>query len=149
MRSQILRVMIKRMFLVAFIAVSIFACKDDKATEKALLNEVIKAHDEVMGKEDYLMRNKMKIDTILSASPASGNYTVEDKATMSAVRSKLIGAEVAMSAWMQHFDAELKGKSHQEKIAYYSEQKKIVLKIDSQMKAAIEGSDKYLKEIKK
>jgi len=122
---------------------------DDKATEKTLMDEVIKIHDEVMGKEEYLMRNKMKIDTILAPGPLSDKYTVEEKTTMGAVRSKLVAADEAMSKWMEQFDAELKGKSHEEKIKYYTEQKVKVLKIDSAFTAVIEGSDKYLKEIKK
>ena len=141
--------MIKKLcILFAFAVLGIAACNDDKATEKALLDEVIKAHDEVMGKEDYLMRNKMKIDTILRPETVDARYTVEDKVVIGAVRFKMLAADEAMSNWMEHFDAELKGKSHAEKMKYYAEQKKAVMRIDSQMTAAIEASDKYLKEIK-
>jgi len=90
----------------------------------------------------------MQLDTILM--PDSLNkYTAEEKATISAVRSKLISADEVMSTWMKNFDAELTGKTHEEKIKYYNEQKKQVTRIDSLFTAVIEGSDKYLKEIKK
>lgn len=139
--------MIKKTFLLfAFIAVTIAACTDEKATEKQLLDEVITIHDEVMAKEDHLMRNKMKIDTILTPGPLFDKYTVEEKVAVNAVRFKLVTADEAMSKWMQGFDAELKGKTHEEKIKYYTEQKAAVKKIDSLFTSVIEGSDKYLKE---
>jgi len=142
--------MIKKTFILfAFIIVALAACTDEKATEKELLDEVIRIHDEVMGKEEYLMRNKMKIDTILMPGPLNEKYTVEEKATIGAVRFKLMAADEAMSKWMQGFDPELKGKSHEEKIKYYTEQKEAVMRIDSTFTAVIEGSDKYLKELKK
>lgn len=135
--------------LFALAVLSFAACNDDKATEKELLDEVIKVHDEVMGKEEYLIRNKMKIDTILTAGLSGDKYSIEEKTTMSAVRFKLIKADEAMSKWMERFDPELKGKSHEEKIKYYTEQKKEVVKIDSIFTAVIEGSDNYLKGLKK
>lgn len=139
------------------IVLAFAACSDDKAQEearqkeqeKALLDEVIKTHDDVMGKEDYLMRNKMKLDTILAPGPLNEKYSVDEKATLSAVRFKLLAADDAMSKWMQRFDAELKGKTHEEKMKYYAEQKAAVAKIDSIFTVVIEGSDKYLKELKK
>lgn len=140
----------KKIFILfAFIVIALAACTDDKAKEKELLDEVIRIHDEVMGKEDYLMRNKMKMDTILTPGPLSDKYSVEEKMTISAVRFKLIKADDAMSKWMERFDPELKGKTHDEKMKYYTEQKKAVTKIDSIFTAVIEGSDKYLKELKK
>ncbi len=136
---------------ILFIAASyiLFACTDDKAKEKAVLDEVIKIHDEVMGKEEYLMRNKMQMDSILTPGPVNDKYSMEEKVTISAMRFKLIAADEAMSTWMQRFDAELKGKTHEEKLKYYAEQKKAVMRIDWQITVAVEASDKYLKEIKK
>nr|WP_294790160.1 hypothetical protein [uncultured Mucilaginibacter sp.] len=135
--------------LFAFIVLALAACKDDKASEKVLLDEVIRIHDDVMGKEEYLMRNKMKLDTLLMPGSLNDKYTIEEKAAISAVRFKLTKADEAMSKWMEGFDPELKGKSHEEKIKYYTEQKKAVTRIDSIFTAVIEGSDKYLKKIKK
>jgi hypothetical protein len=154
----------KKLFILfAFIALGFSACTNDKPEEKAsldnaqekplsekekekeLLDDVIRIHDEVMGKEEYLMRNKMKMDTFLTQGDLNETYTVEDKATISAVRFKLIKADEAMSKWMQNFDPELKGKTHEEKIKYYTEQKEAVTKIDSIFTTVIEGSNKYLK----
>ncbi len=139
----------KTFALFALVIAGLAACKNEKAKEKELLDEVIRIHDEVMGKEDHLMRNKMKMDTILATRPLSDKYTIEEKTTISVVRHKLIKADEAMSKWMQNFDAELKNKTHEEKIKYYSEQKEAVKKIDSIFTTVIEGSDKYLSELKK
>jgi hypothetical protein len=63
----------------AVICLAFNACKDPKAEEKVVLNDVIKIHDNVMGYEDQLMHNKMKLDTLLiqakndEAKPASTN----------------------------------------------------------------------------
>lgn len=142
--------MIKKLyFLFAIVVFGLIACNNDKATEEALRQEVIDVHDEVMGKEEYLMRNKMQLDTILRPGAVNDKYTLEEKITLSAVRFKLMEADKAMSIWMERFDPELKGKSHGEKIKYYTAQKKAIMRIDSQMTAVIEASDKYLKEIKK
>jgi hypothetical protein len=91
----------------------------------------------------------MKLDTILTPGPLNDKYTIEEKATIGAVRFKLIKADEAMSKWMEQFDPELKGKTHEEKMKYYAEQKVAVTKIDSIFTTVIDGSDKYLKELKK
>ncbi|WP_100341221.1 hypothetical protein [Mucilaginibacter auburnensis] len=141
--------MLKKTSLFVVIACALFACTDDKSKEKAALDEVIKIHDEVMGKEEYLMRNKMQMDSILTPGPVNDKYSMEQKVTISAMRFKLVAADEAMSIWMQRFDPELKGKTHEQKLKYYAEQKKAVTRLDSQITVAVEASDKYLKEIKK
>lgn len=127
----------------------LFACNNEKQEEKALLDEVIAIHDDVMGKEDHLMRNKMQLDTLLLPGPLNDRYSLVDKATMGAILFKLNAADEAMSAWMQNFDPELKGKSHDDKMKYFAGQKKAVMVIDSQFTAVIDSSDKYLKLLKK
>ena len=136
--------------LIIIVAASFFcACNNEKAEEKVLLNEVISIHDKVMAKEDHLMQNKMRLDTLLMPGKVDTTHTIVDKATMGAFRSKLISADEAMEAWMQKFDPEQKGKSQDEKMQYFVDQKKIVLAIDSQFTTTIEASDKYLKGLKK
>ncbi len=142
--------MTKKSYIILALVVVLFAaCADEKAKEKALLDEVIKIHDEVMGKEEYLMRNRMKMDTILTNDTLKKKFPVDEIIVMGAMRSKMMQADRAMSTWMERFDVEQKGKSHEEKVKYFNEQKRLVLLIDSQMTVAIEASDKYLKEIKK
>ena len=55
----------KKLFLAAFAVLTLNACTSPKDEEKKALDEIIKIHDKVMGFDEQLMKNKMKLDTIL------------------------------------------------------------------------------------
>ncbi len=134
----------KNLFIIAAIALTFTACSSGADQEKALLDDVVKLHDNIMGKDEQLMKNKMKIDTLLT--------TVKDTAQKSQLirlNAGLMVSEQAMENWMQRFDPEQKDKSHDEKVAYLTEQKKQVMVIDSQMNTAIQKSTQYINQIKK
>lgn len=134
----------KKLLIAAFAVFALSACNDGKDQEKALQDEVIKIHDKVMGNDNRLMDNKMKIDTLLTATKDTAQ-----KAELTRLNSQLITSEEAMETWMQNFNPDQANKSHEEKVAYLTDQKKQVLKIDSLMNAAIDKSTKYLNTIKK
>jgi predicted transcriptional regulator of viral defense system len=134
----------KKLFIVAFALFALSACNNGKDQEKALQDEVIKIHDKVMGADNQLMDNKMKIDTLLT--------TVTDttkKAELTRLQNQLTTAEEAMENWMQNFDPEQANKSSDEKVAYLTDQKKQIMTIDSLMNVAIDKSTQYLNTIKK
>ncbi|MEO8887482.1 MAG: hypothetical protein ABI367_15570 [Mucilaginibacter sp.] len=134
----------KKLFIIAAAALALAACNSSSDQEKALLDDVIKAHDKVMGKDEQLMKNKMKIDTLLT--------TVKDTAQKNQLiklNAGLIVSEQAMENWMQRFDPEQKDKSHDEKVAYLTGQKRQVTVIDSQINVAIQKSTEYLNQLKK
>jgi hypothetical protein len=134
----------KKLFIVAFALFALSACNNGKDQEKALQDEVIKIHDKVMGADNQLMDNKMKIDTLLT--------TVTDttkKAELTRLQNQLTTAEEAMENWMQKFDPEQANKSSDEKVAYLTDQKKQIMTIDSLMNVAIDKSTQYLNTIKK
>lgn len=133
----------KKIFLFAFAALALTACKDSKTEEKAILNDVIKIHDSVMTYDDQLMHNKMKLDTLLTLSKnEDAKYRIKD------LIGRLNKADSSMSNWMNKFDAVQKGKSHTEIINYLSDQKKQVKIIDSVVKSAVNESAEYLKPFK-
>lgn len=134
----------KKILAIVFAALTFSACNDPKDKEKALLNDVIKIHDQVMGHEEKLMQNKMKLDTLLLKTTQP-----EEKIIMTTISQKLVKADSAMENWMQKFDPAQKGKSHEEIMAYLANQKKEVLAIDSQLTIAVKGSDEYLNKLKK
>ncbi|MDB5004078.1 MAG: hypothetical protein JWQ34_2303 [Mucilaginibacter sp.] len=134
----------KKIYLFAFAILALNACKDSKADEKAILNNVIKIHDKVMGVDEQLMQNKMKLDTLLLEAK---NNEAKEKITY--LRSKLIKADSAMENWMQKFDPEQKGKTHEEIIKYLSAQKEQVIAVDSLLAGAVKESTEYLKPFKK
>ena len=134
----------KNLFIITIAALTITACNRGADQEKALLDDVIKLHDKVMGKDEQLMKNKMKIDTLLT--------TVKDTAQKNQLvrlNAGLMVSEQAMEGWMQRFDPEQKDKSHDEKVAYLTGQKKQIMVIDSQMNVTIEKSSQYINQLKK
>ncbi|HEY9534049.1 MAG TPA: hypothetical protein VIQ77_05910 [Mucilaginibacter sp.] len=129
----------KKIFLLAFAALALFACNDTKKQEKALLDDVIKMHDSVMSNDEQLMHNKMKLDTLLKTA----NDTT--KIRISGMITQMDKVEGFMEDWMQKFDPAPKGKSHDYFMAYMTAQKIRIGRIDSMMREAIKTSGEYLK----
>ena len=129
----------KKISLAILTTVALFGCGDNKKQEKLLLDSVIAVHDRVMASDEQLMKTKMILDSIIKNAPATVNL---DSAK---VCLKIVDdADDAMSDWMHKFDAENKGKSHQEIIDYLTDQKKKITVIDSQINKAVTISNKYL-----
>jgi len=135
----------KKLFVIAFVSLALIACSDNKKQEKDLLNNILKVHDKLMGKDEELMKNKMLLDSLLKL-PAKDTT---QKTNMKAVELKLTAAEEAMENWMHNSEPDLTGKSHNEVIKYYNGQQKGIMAVDSQMNAAIAESNKYLSSISK
>lgn len=132
----------KKILLALFAAVALTACNDTKKQEKELLNQVITIHDKVMAGDEELMKNKMLLDSLVKHPSPKINQD-----TAKAYLKQINDADNAMSDWMHHFDAENKGKSHEEIMNYLDEQKKLIIKIDTQIAAAVAGSTKYITQI--
>ena len=127
----------------AILTALIFAgCANNSNKKKALLGQVLEVHDEVMSSDDQLMKNKMALDTLLKQAKYASNDTVKQLDT------KLTMADSAMSTWMHGFDPDPQGKPDDQIVKYFTEQKKQIMAVDSQMKAAITESNKYLSTIK-
>ena len=101
------------------LSLALFSCTDPKKQEKDLMDQVIGVHDKVMAKESQLMKNKMQLDTMLKASivPAA-------KTSINSMVQSLDHTDANMEDWMHKFDAENKGKSHEEIMTYLTDQKK-------------------------
>lgn len=123
------------------------ACSDNKKQEKALMDSVMAVHEKVMGSDDQLMRNKMRIDTLLK-QPLTGD-TVIIKRQLMGLKVQLTTAEDAMSMWMQKFDPEMKGKSHEDIMNYLGAQKAQIITINGSIDSAISSSTRYLKTLNK
>ena len=131
----------KKLLILAIIGLTVSACSDDKKQEKAALDQVLSVHDKVMGHDEAVMKNKMKLDTVLRSNPA-------DSVQIKALSAKLTAAEDAMDNWMHQFEPDVTGKSHDQIITYYEVQKKQVLAVDSLLSTAVAESGKYLQTIK-
>jgi hypothetical protein len=134
----------KKIIAATLLSLALFSCTNaNKKQEKDLLNDVIKTHDRVMSKDELIMINKMRLDTLVK----------ETKDTMfKAVATKLITelevADAKMEDWMHNFDAENKNKSHEEIMAYLTDQKKQIENIDKQLSTAITSSSNFIKQNK-
>jgi hypothetical protein len=128
------------------LACALSACKDEKAEEKAQLNEVLKVHDRVMGKSDQVIQLKNRLDSIvqhmdtMSAGKSAG--TAKD---IIGTRIMLVSADDAMEDWMHKFNADNTGKSHVEIMDYLSNERIKLLKIDSLMTLSINQAKKISK----
>jgi hypothetical protein len=130
----------KQFFIIILTGLALISCSDNTQQEKNLLNDILKVHDKVMSNDELLMKNKMKLDTLIKLKVKD---TVE-KRQVKVLDTKLSAAEEAMENWMHKFEPDVNGKSHDEIMKYYSDQKKQIMTIDSQINAAITESNKYL-----
>jgi len=137
--------MFKKIFLIAIAAFMLAGCNNNKDQEKALLNEVIKYHDKLMDDDGIIVnsRKQLKIFAATTPPPSPG---VKDSLVM--YGKQLDTADDAMMAWMNKFNPDFTGKTHDEIMAYLTTQKVQITKIDSQLSSAISASDKYILKLK-
>ena len=133
----------KKIVAAALLSFVLYSCTDTKKQEKDLLNEVIKIHDEVMAKDGLLMTNKMQLDTLIKESK---NPALSAPAT--ALVAALDSADSKMENWMHNFDAENKGKSHEQIMTYLAGQKQQIEAIDKQLNASVAASSQFIKQNK-
>lgn len=133
----------KKILAAILLCCIIFSCTDTKKQEKDLFNEVIKVHDEVMSKEQLIMTNKMQLDTLIKDSVSAEVTAAAKKHT-----AELDSADARMEDWMHNFDAENKGKSHDEIMAYLTDQKKKIDAIDSSFNVTVAAAAKFIKQNK-
>lgn len=131
----------KKLFAALLLSFVIFSCTDTKKQEKDLFNEVIKVHDRVMSKEQLIMINKMQLDTLVRDS-ISAEVTAAAKVHGAALDS----TDTRMENWMHNFDAENKGKSHNEIMTYLTDQKKQIDAIDSSFNLTVASAAKFIKQ---
>ncbi len=134
----------KRLLTIILAALALYSCSDNTQAEKNLLNDILKVHDKVMGKDEVLMKNKSHLDSLLKSKLRD----TAEKMNVKAIDMKVVAAQEAMENWMTKFQPDMTGKSHDEVMKYYSDQKKQVVAIDSQANVAIKESNKYLSDHK-
>lgn len=121
------------------IALLFFSCKDNTKDEKALLNDILKVHDKVMMKDEALIKDKSRVDSLVKLP----SKDTAEKANLRSIGMKLTAADDTMGSWMNKFQTDMSGKSHDEVMKYYTDQKKQVMAVDSLVNTAISDADKY------
>lgn len=116
------------------------SCKTEPDA-KAVRKEVLNIHDKLMIDGEKVVKNKMKLDTLLvsnriklSADSAAQKQKIGDLIT------RLNAADEKMMDWMHFFKDDFKGKTAQEDLNYYkSEMIKIRAVEDSYIKVTRES----------
>jgi len=125
----------KRTYLIIFsiLLISFTGCKDQKAEQKKLQSEVMEVHDVLMGEMDLIMKNKTELsnlqlylDSLKKLDPTLD--TVDFKIQIENLKKQLVSSDDAMMQWMNNFNPDYTGKSHEEILSYLNNQK---IKIDS------------------
>ncbi|MGZ3946390.1 MAG: hypothetical protein ACXVJB_15695 [Mucilaginibacter sp.] len=130
----------KHILISALTLLFFYSCADNTKQEKNLLNDILKVHDKVMNKDELLMKHKSRLDSLLKM-PAKDTA---ERVNIRGIDLRLTAAEEAMENWMTKFQPDMTGKSHDEVMKYYTDQKKQVTAVDSQVNVAIKESTQYL-----
>ncbi|MGZ3776017.1 MAG: hypothetical protein ACXVI9_00010 [Mucilaginibacter sp.] len=130
----------KHILISALTLLFFYSCADNTKQEKNLLNDILKVHDKVMNKDELLIKHKSRLDSLLKM-PAKDTA---ERVNIRGIDLRLTAAEEAMENWMTKFQPDMTGKSHDEVMKYYTDQKKQVTAVDSQVNVAIKESTQYL-----
>ena len=131
--------------MLCLISALLFSCKTEPDA-KAIRQEVLNIHDKLMIDGEKVIKNKMKLDTLLVSDRVKrAPDSVVQKQKINDLISRLNAADEKMMDWMHFFKDDFKGKTEQEDLSYYkSEMVKIRAVEDSYIKVTRE-SDSILK----
>lgn len=131
-------------------------CAQPKKSDdyKVVRDEVMQFHGKVMEDQSIIVRNQMKMDTLLKdLEGLKEKFPVIDTAkeaiTLKALIGSLARADEDMNDWMHQFEPDVSGKSNDEAVNYFHQEKKKIASIDSLYKKEIERSGNYLKNFNK
>lgn len=130
----------------------ITSCKN-KADYQTARKQVLNLHDKVMADAGKAESNEMQFNALLKSGlkqlklnqPALD--TVAGRTQITALNKELGNADDQMENWMHAYNNDFKGKTDQEALDYFNNEKTKVLKIDSLYKGALKSSDTYLKQL--
>lgn len=141
-----------------FMAIFAIACNQQQKQEgknyKAVRDEVMQFHDLVMGSHSAVVKNQMRLDSLLKDMKGMKARfakidTLKEKEAIVTLISNLSNAENKMNDWMFAFEPDISGKSNQVAIQYFKNEKAKIAAIDSLYKNEISVSNVYLNKFKK
>jgi len=136
----------KQIITLAFFAIILLlnACTTE-ADSKAVRNEILNIHDKLMMDGEKVIRNRIKLDSVLKSDTIKA---INDSVKIADLVGRLNAADEKMMDWMHLFKKDFKGKNEQENLEYYkSEMIRIRDVEDSYIKVTRE-SDSVLKVYK-
>lgn len=117
------------------------ACKTE-LDANAVKKEVLNIHDKLMMDGEKVVKNRIKLDSILKSGKIK---SAEDSLKMANLINQLNKADERMMDWMHFFKDDFKGKNEQENMAYYKLQMIKVRAIEDQYIQVTKVSDSVLK----
>lgn len=122
------------------------ACSDEP-DYKVVRADVVALHDKLMADGEKAIHNKMALDTFaIKELPHRVDVdTAVERQKINQLISLLDDADESMMDWMQDFIADVEGMSNAKAVEYFRAEKVKLVKMDSLYKAALDGSDAYLK----
>lgn len=134
-------------------AITAISCTQ-KANYKTERDEVMKFHDVVMEDHGSLVANEMKIDSLMKDLPALKKEfpeldTLREKGVLKATLERLTVAENLMNDWMHKFEPDVTGKSDEDAVQYFKNERVKIARIDSLYKVEIKSSTTYLTKFRK
>ena len=145
---------IKKIFLALLLIISFAAC-NNKEAEEILMANIMEVHDDLMKKGDNIMQNKESLNKLLAstanADSASASLDTENfHQRVNLLNKDLTMADEAMMNWMNNFNPNFDGKTHEQIIAYLNKQQAEILKVELKTEKALKTSNAFLeKHIKK
>jgi len=134
-------------------AIGMTACSPT-ADYKKERDEVMVFHDKVMADHGLIVENQMKLDTMTRNLAAlklkfPDLDTLKEKEHMLALIAELNAAEEQMNTWMHEFEPDITGKSNDEAISYFKNEKLKIRAVDSLYKEEIKLSGGYINKYQK
>ena len=134
---------------IILIAVAMLAsCGEKKEdAQKALLDKVMKVHDEVMPLMGDIMKYKKELNTRIDELLESGVEEQEAQiAELKKAVEELENSHEGMMSWMRQFDSDFEGKVEEEVMAYLKDQMTKIESVGKETNAALRKAEQLLKK---
>lgn len=144
----------KRIFTSIVVLLALASCNNQpenteksKSTTDSLMEEVMKGHDEGMGKIGKLENTNTLITHKIDSLKKVGNNVLTIR--LKQLQNNLSNADSSMEDWMNHFDMEMKGISGEaQQVKYLQENEKRVKGIADSIKSNLSTADSLLQKMK-
>lgn len=131
----------KQIITLAFCTiVLLFAACKTEPNSKVIKQEVLNIHDKLMIDGEKVIKNRMKLDSLLLSETSS-----EPRQVISNLIERLNKADESMMDWMHFFKDDFKGKNEQEDLDYYKKQMVKIRAIEDNYIKVTRESDSVIK----
>ena len=148
-----LKTNIKKVLFLSLVVLSFFAC-NNKEAEEILQAHIFEKHDDLMKKGEIIMQNKESLNKLLAstanADSASASLDTENfHQRVNLLNNDLTMADEAMMNWMNDFNPNFDGKTHEQIMAYLNKQQAEILKVELKTDKALKISNVFLQKYSK